>query len=124
MNTEIYNGDLELIASGTLIVNSQVPTKLTLGTGNESLDFIFIFENKEGDPNIPGIRSRALTNTSIEIVFINFYNPVGTFIKELWKTGNIENRVLYFGYFVKSFPDTKLKSFEYTFYLGEAVPNG
>jgi hypothetical protein len=70
------------------------------------------------------VNAKSINNTTLEFVFTNFNNPIGLFIKELAKVGTIRNRNLYFGYFISAFPDTKLKRFHYTFYLGEVVTNG
>jgi hypothetical protein len=126
MEVKVKNGNLDMILSGTLIVNSLETTFITLsGAAGEILNFSFIFETKNDQANAePSTLNKIINDTLLEVTFVNFFNPFGIHAREHIKVGSFENRELYFQYFISAYPGQNIKVFQYTFYLGEVVNHG
>jgi hypothetical protein len=122
----IKNGELELWISNSAIINQNEPTTLKLsGNDNESdIELIFKFENQVETEKKVDEKLKWINDTKMEITFINFNNPLGTYSSSIWKLGEIKNRELSMYYCIRDFANTELKQFDFNFYLGKEVSNG
>lgn len=121
---KVRNGNLELFLSNSIIINANEPVILHLegDKGEETLELIFKFQNRP-DKKVDRIIN-IKSETKMEISFINFNNVLSTYSSSIWELGTIKKRKLYVYYSVRDFAKSDMKQFDYTFYLGEEVPNG
>lgn len=127
MNEEITikNGELDLLASGTIIVDQNLPTKLTLKGENETpIELIIVFSKDDSNPKKQETKNRFFGEHTMEVNFVNFDSPLGTYGTKIWELGNLKRRKLFFYYIVRELANTDMKQIGYTFYLGEEVHNG
>jgi len=124
MSIQIRNGNFDLLHSGTIMLDANAPTWITISERNETLTFIFRFIPQPSIHNTPSIASIEINATTLETTFINFDNPLGVYSKDLWLISTFQNRNLYFAYYINSIQGSALKKFHFTFYLGEGVANG
>jgi len=125
INTKIKSGENDLISSGVFLSEDDKEIRITLEAPDDSpLNLILRFESSEKDKDQPRKEAKTLDDTTLQIIFTNYSNILGSFNKELWELGTLANRKLYFVYIIYGFNDSRLKKIDYSFYLGEEVQNG
>jgi len=118
----IKNGDLDLYYSGTVIVNENKPTSMTLSDpGNNSITFIFNFINDKGKTEIV---YKSNDGSTLGLNLKNFNSVFGHHNTEDWKVGQLNGRELLLFYRIKNLQETKYKEMTYSFYLGKETKNG
>ncbi len=123
---KIKNGVLDLFVSDSIIVNANEPTSLQLSgdEGESSIELVFKFENRDENNKKVGRETSLINDTKMEITFINFNNVLGTYSSSIWELGTLKHRKLFLYYSVRDFVKSEMKQFDFSFYLGEEVPNG
>ena len=82
------------------------------------------FVNKKYNPSKHNkFFDEADGENAIEINFINYDDPLGTWVNEPWRIGTSYNRELFLVYVIYGFAGSDLKIIQYSFYLGKEVKN-
>lgn len=125
IETQIKSGIYDLISSGVVITEEDKDLVITLKAPTESsINLILKFTTDESNKNELKKTAKAINKTTLEIIFTNYNNVLGSYSKEYWHIGTLMNRKLYFTYIIFGLSDCLLKKVEYSFYLGEEVHNG
>jgi len=128
LGTKIKNGDLDLVSSGTIVINSKNPTSITLTDDGDPIELIIKFDYSESKEPNSVIRNGGANIT--EILLTNFRDPIGVVSSIPWPIGYAFNRELLFLYQISSHFDerfdkeSQIKVMNYSFYLGKEVTNG
>ena len=129
LQTEFKNGEWDLVSNGSLIINSKLPTRITLTDDGEPLIIEITFNHIEESP----FAKHTIKNDKdiIKIEFTNFTSPLGHFNVDNWLIGIAFDRPLYLFYNVVSYNPTGMKKSDasikimfYSFYLGKEGENG
>ena len=103
----------DVIASGVVHTYSNDNLELVL----ENFKLIIEFRN---DPQKEQVtESQTISPTEIKLILYNFSNPLGTGLIEPIKFGTLRNRELFFAFNVYSLTTSSIKTFIYTFFLGD-----
>ncbi|AZJ32737.1 hypothetical protein SAMN05444344_1528 [Tenacibaculum mesophilum] len=125
IKTSIKSGDYDLVSNGTVITEESKDLEIELKAQDDnSLTLILKFNTDDSEKNELKRSAKVLNDTTLEILFTNYNNVLGSYNKKLWKLGTLANRKLYFTYVIYGLTDSNLKRIEYSFYLGEEVNNG
>ncbi len=114
-------GGMELIGNVNFVVDASQECSVTLKSGTEVLNIVTKFRN---DATGFRIQSNVINDSTLELIYYNYINQLGSFNTDYWRLGTISNRHLYMTYFIVHLNGTNMKRVEYIFYLGEGVING
>jgi hypothetical protein len=112
--TQINVGEYDVISSGQFIGISSAKNSIEITQGTNKIVFHLLFKNDESSQ--PKLESRTLSDTELEITFVNFDNSIGLGNTSLIKLGTFGGRELFFSYRIFVLNDKTLRTIDYTFY--------
>ena len=112
MNLRIKQGDLEVLASGTIHINNNESTIITI---DDALNIKISYVDDEENPE-QKINSRAI-GKEVFLELRNFNNPLGTATKKPLSIAKMNDKTLGLSFSVVAIGECKVLS--YTIYLGQ-----
>ncbi len=116
----IFEGDKELISSGSFQTFGEAETQLRLTWHNETITFYFRFTNGPEQTQI----AEVVDNTTLRLTFNKYDNPLGIHPLQPIRVGTIADRELWFMYTIRYVQQTTRHIVEYSFYVSPEVPRG
>ena len=104
-------GDLDLIESGSIVLNKDSKLYFSI----EDLVFEFVFPSADGEEKTPNTKLVTTSSKSVQFQLINYDNPLGTGSPNPLNVASLSTGVdLYLQYAVHG--KNKMKIFHYTWY--------
>ena len=120
-NIKMKSGSADILATGTVIAFSGNPIEIEFGVGDDRLKIIFVFKDEEGkDSKDLRTEGKSLDDSTLQITFFNFSNPLGSGSSKPIDFGALNNRRLYINYRIYELREGD-KTLHYTIYLGETI---
>ena len=117
---KIKVGDFDILDSGSIVGNLNDPIDFVIDTQYvKTLRFIFVNDNSTKRQKVLATESKSETKT-IELVFTNYNNPLGTGNNVPLPLGKHENRSLFLNYRIYNMEGAG-KHIHYTWLLGKEV---
>ncbi len=121
-SVELTIDEMDLINSGTFLTHSNSNIKMKLIDEGPPIFLKIQFQNDDQDKKARVVTKIESTDT-VELSFLNFNNPLGFFSTFPLLIGSSYDRHLYLTYAIYGIPESNLKKFDYSIYLGEEVIN-
>jgi hypothetical protein len=115
---KITSGEYEIFESGTVINFEEEPITFEL----EDLKVTLLFKDDSDKKKNHDLEFNPISPKELEIILINFNNPLGTGTKSPISIGRLNDRKLYLNFRVYDSLNKKSnKTIDYCWYLGKEV---
>lgn len=119
---KVSMGELEVLYSGSVLQHGDNPIKIVLDPDDPPLLFTVMFGYDYANPN-PSVKLELTDETSLNVFLINYDYPLGV-ANSLTNLGTAKGRELSCMFSVTSVgsePNSKVRTFNYSFFLGKTV---
>jgi hypothetical protein len=118
---KITSGNYEVFDTGTVISFELEPVTFHLA---DDLQVRLLFRDDLEKHEDHRLEFNPISNNILEIIIINFNNPLGTGNTTPLQIGIFNNKFLYLNFRVYTLNAKSNKTIHYCWYLGEEVQNG